>query len=442
MSALALYLKESGFEVSGSDKSKGEIVAELKRAGITVYSRHDKLNVQGCDAFVYNSAISEDNPELIYAQNCGIPIIERSKLLSYIMSCHKKSIGVAGCHGKTTTTAMIAHVFKVANLSPTAFIGAKDGFMMGQKDYCIAEACEYKKNFLNLNPNVAVILNIGFDHADSYKDINDVANAFSIFTKDKIAVINEDDIFSEKLFGKSTITFGIDKMATYRAKYLTLGKQGYSFTLYIYGKKTCRINLKIGGRHNVYNALATCSVCHSFGMDIKTIKRGLETFNGVSRRCERMGNFNGVPVIADYAHHPTEVSALIKGFIERKKRPLVIFQPHTYSRTQSLMGEFINALSLKEENGATIIYKTYSAREKFNYSGSGYSLYKSLCKNLKETGDPAQKVYYVNTPKKLFDNISYLLKSAKINCDCILVVGAGDIYDIFKKRLKSTKSLH
>ncbi len=420
MSGLAVYLKERGFLVSGSDANPSDRLKGLADTGIKVASKHSSLLVNGVDAVVYNSAISANNPELLKAKCKNIPLIKRSELLGEILAEYKKSVAVSGSHGKTTATAMIAQILICAGVNPTVFLGGESiafgNYRSGGKEIAVAEACEYKRNFLDLIPTIAVVLNIDKDHMDSYKDMNDLSNAFREFAKNSVAVINADDTYGKNIENQSVITYGINGNATFTAGKIKYNGKGYSFTAYAYGRALGRINLSVIGKHNVYNALAGIAVCDLLGVNFKQIKKGLESFNGVKRRSEFLGCLLDKKCYADYAHHPAEISATLNAFNDSGKDYAVVFQPHTYSRTEKLMPEFISALSRIEN---LIIYKTYPAREKYCKVGSESALYD----NLKKVNDG---VKLAMSERELTQSLEQFGQSVKR----IIFMGAGDIYEI------------
>ena len=355
-----------------------------------------------------------------------IPLIKRSELLGEIVSNYKRSVAVSGSHGKTTTTAMLAETFISAGVNPTVFLGGDSksfsSYRKGGNDLVVFEACEYKRNFLDIKPSIAVVLNIDNDHTDCYKNEKEIVNAFKEFTKDSFLVINADDKHFDELFNSTTVTFGIENKANFTAKNIKYNKSGYSFTLCAYGRPVGRINLKTIGKHNVYNALATFAVAEIFNLPFVFVKNALENFSGVKRRAEFLGTFNDKTVYADYAHHPNEIKATISAFNDSGKDFIVVFQPHTYSRTKSLLSEFTS--SLKDEN--VIIYKTFPAREKFDACGSEWALYEDICKF-----NP--NVQIVMNEDELVQKLCSENKDVKR----LIFLGAGDIYDVAKRLVES-----
>lgn len=428
MSGLAKHLCYKNYQISGSDGNKNGDFDALKNLGITTFKGHAKRFVKGADALIVSSAVDEKNPELKYAKSKNIPVVKRSILLGEIISDYKTSVCVSGSHGKTTATAMIADIMILAKKDPTVFLGGNSqkfgNYRNGGDDFVLAEACEYKKNFLDLKPKIAVVLNIDNDHLDSYKDMNDMVNAFNRFIKSSVAVINADDKYSTLLESDKSVTFGVEKSAVYTAKNIKLKDKGYQFTAYAYSKPLGKITLSIMGKHNIYNALSAIAVADTLKIPFSVIKKALEEFVGVERRTELIGMIDKCSVYADYAHHPKEINASILAFSDFNQDFAVIFQPHTYSRTRLLMADFVIALKKVQD---IAIYKTYPAREKFDERGSETALFEQLIKT-KTHGC------------KLVENQNQL-----IDCLCefskrypkIIVLGAGDIYDLVKKAIKT-----
>lgn len=424
MSALAKYCALSGNAVSGSDNGLTQEVSDLKDNGIKLYPSHNKKNVKNCDLIVYTSAIQKDNEELVYASENKIKVVKRSELLGQIVKNHKNSVGVSGSHGKTTTTAMITHVLYDAKLCPLSFIGGYDNvfsnLLFNKSDFCVFEACEYRKNFLDLSPKIAVVLNIDNDHLDSYGSMENMTEAFKTFIYNRIAILNADDKNCKNIMTITSITFGIKSFADYMAKKIRKEKNGYSFSVYEHNRNIGRINLNIIGKHNIYNALATVAVADYFNIPFSVIKKSLENFSGVKRRNELIGKYYNLSVYCDYAHHPKEIKAILDCYKSDIKKTVFVFQPHTYSRTKILMKDFIGVFS---EVKTLIVYKTYSAREQYDSEGSAKKLYDNLKKSGKE------QVFYANDDKEL----ARLLKKTIKGKTKILFIGAGDIYYIAKQ---------
>ena len=427
MSGLAMCALEQKKQVFGSDIAINQQILRLEKLGATVYLSHKKSNIGDVDLVVYSSSISIDNEELIYAKSLNIPVLSRSQFLGQILGDFNKVIAVSGCHGKTTTTAMLARVLEKTHYDPTVFIGGEDlvfsNYKGGENRLAITEACEYKKNLLDIKPSVAVILNVDNDHLDSYSGLTDMLDTFRRFSKNCLKIINYDDTLCRELIDNKTLTFGLSEKADYYAKDIKVNQYGgATFTVCSNKVALAIINLRCLGEHNVYNALATYVTAKIFMAKTKTIVNELESFKGVKRRSEYLGEKNGVKFYADYAHHPTEIKATLKAFSKSIGKFYTIFQPHTYSRTRILMSDFIE--SLKEQD--VVVYKTYSARENYDKDGDG----KTLCQKLIDSGCNAK---YIQTEKDLVDAINEKTKRG----DVVLFLGAGDIYDIANDILKT-----
>lgn len=414
MSALAEYALQCKIRVSGSDICENEQTKKLKKLGAKIHIGHARANVKGADAVVYTSAVAEDNPELLFARDNHKLLMKRAEFLRCIEQAHGYSVAVAGCHGKTTATAMLAHVFKCAQKSVTAMIGGEDidygNFLFG-KDIFLTEACEYKRNFLCLSPDVAVVLNIDNDHLDCYKTVENLAAAYREFASDAIAVVNADDERAVGAAGANFVTFGMSNAAMYTCENVRAEDGRFSFTLVEYGIRQGRVRLNVAGKHNIYNALAAIAAARQCGVSVQEAMRGVEDFKGVKRRFETVGELFGKKIVADYAHHPREITAALSA----EKKPFVIFQPHTYSRTKLLMKDFVAALEKYEG----VIYPTYAARESYDAEGSAYTLYLAL----KERG--ADYVYAEN-PERLLQAIDMRAQRA----ETVFALGAGDIYGV------------
>lgn len=421
MSSLARYLHGIGFCVSGSDIAESKNLDKLREEGIMVYIGHSSENVAGKDVVIYSDAISEANPELMEAKANKLYILRRGELLKIVSENFKKKIGVCGCHGKTTATCMLAHVFDEANERFTAHIGGFDlkfgNFVSKGNKYFISEVCEYKKNLDNFDADFAVCLNAEADHLDCYKNREELRDTYFGFLKRAYkAIICHDDKTLSGYNGDNIVTFGLNPESDFRAANITEKEGRYSFDLYVFGVKSDSVKLKVFGGHNVLNSLAVFACAYLCGIDLKTIRRGLENFRGVERRFENIGSINGAEVIADYAHHPTEIAEAVKTINEAKSgRVFVVFQPHTFSRTIFLKEQFVKVLSDVQNLS---VYKTYPAREKYIEGGSAEELAKLL----------PSATYYDRAEQLL----AYLYSVAKKG-DTVLVLGAGDLEGIIRK---------
>ncbi len=413
MSALAKILYGSGKRVAGCDRCESDYTAALKNDGIevTIGNNADFGNFQ---VVVYTDALPESNPALIAARRQKKVLVSRGKLLSALSSTCKKTIAVAGCHGKTTCTAMLAHIFECAETAFTSHIGGDDltfsnAYSCG-KDFFLTEACEYKKNFLYLTPGIAVVLNSDADHLDCYGSAENLKKAYLQFIGSAAQTV--------KLYGDlpeaDGVTFGFDDRADYYAKNIRNVNGAFTFKVYERGVELGKVSLSVYGKHNVLNALAATAAARLSGIGFEKISAGLARFHGVKRRFERIGTYNGAACIADYAHHPNEIKAALKtARLVTCGELYVVFQPHTYSRTKDLFTSFVLTLSAVKK---LMIYKTFAAREYYDDAGSALTLSHSVKRS--SYGDCET-------------DIERFLSCAREG-DTVLFLGAGDIYDIAK----------
>ena len=379
MIGIARVLLQKGYKISGSDLSDSSELKKLRKNGAKVYIGHKKNQIKGANLVVVSSAIDKKNPEIIESQDKGITIIPRAEMLGSIMKGYE-SIAVAGSHGKTTTTSMIAKIFSQANLSPTYVVGGKvlstdENSDLGEGSYLIAEADESDGSFTHLQPDVAVLTNIDDDHLAHYdNNFENLLNAFVKFSENVpffgYMVINRDDKNIKKIakrISRKQITFG----KSHKSDFQILGaefKDGYQF-FEIKDHQRNKIHtfqLQIPGLHNVFNAAASVAVCIEEGLPIKDIKKGIKDFTGVGRRYEKHDlsiNQNSKILIDDYGHHPIEILANIKAIREEypKSRVCMVFQPHRYTRTAQLFDDFINVLNKID---SLILLDIYAASEK------------------------------------------------------------------------------
>ena len=429
MSALARILVQKGINVSGSDIKESELTKKLEGEGIEVkYTQVAENITPDIDYVVYTAAISKDNPEFKKAQELNIPLVNRASLLSDIMKGYKYSIGVSGTHGKTSTTSMLSHILIEAKKDPTISVGGMlpligGNLKIGKEEFFLTEACEYTNSFLELSPNVEVILNIEADHLDFFKDLDDIRKSFKKFIAklddNGILVINEKISNKEELldgFSGKVYSFGLGK-GYVNAKNINYDFEGKAeFDLYVEDKYTGKIKLSVYGEHNILNALA--AIATGMALDsLEDIKRGLEGYGGVHRRFEIKGTVKGLTVIDDYAHHPGEIEATIEAAKKLKyKRLCVVFQPHTYSRTKALLEDFARVLSKAD---LVVLADIYAAREKDTLGVSSKDIETLINKK-------SQKAYYFPT----FDEIESFVLSKLDKGDICITMGAGDIYKL------------
>lgn len=432
MSALAFLLNSNGFYVQGSDEVEGEEVKKLTEKNIKVFIGHDENNVYGVDIVVVSSAIHEDNPEYQFAIKNGLQILGRAELLGMIASGYEKVIAIAGSHGKTTATAMIGEVFNQAGLNPTLHLGGVlksigANYLIGGNEFFITENCEYKDNFLHVEPDISVILNIDRDHLDYFGDLNGVKRSFFRYAQNTknggINVVCGDDKNSKELFGfENSIKFGLGSKNQIHAKNIVEYRAGfYSFDVIF--EKCCLGNFKLNvvGRHNILNALACVFVCIVSGIGFEIIKNGIEKFSGVKRRCEWVGKVNGADVFHDYAHHPKQIEKMIKVATSCKSKNgkvLVVFEPHTYSRTKYLLKDFAKSFCGSD---MVILAPVYSAREQESDGLSSKDL-------LLET----KKYVKISLEIDKYNEIEKMIKNVAKKGDVVMILGAGTIEKLSK----------
>ena len=413
MSALAQILAAKHVPVRGCDDSPSNFTKLLQERGIPVSFQKEEITESNV---VYTGAIHETDERLAAAKRTGKRLWSRADLLGKVASEYPFVLSVAGCHGKTSTTSMLAHIFNANGRAYTSHIGGED-IALGNcsihgNKYFITEACEFKRSFLSLHSAVAVILNTDRDHTDCYSDENEIFQAYRQFASQaKRTVVNAEER-ARKI--PHALSFGL-RAGDIRADRMRSDKERYTFTVRENDMSTVRISLNVTGKYQVQNALAAYAAARLSGFGADEIKRGLESFRGVKRRFEKIGTISGIPVVCDYAHHPSEISAVLESAYKLCDGTVrVVFQPHTYTRTRDLMQEFCSVLSKAE---SLILYKTYSAREEFSLNGSAVALAARL-----------PDAVYEQSADRLKNRLKTIVKKG----DLILVLGAGDIYDVAK----------
>ncbi|HOG67893.1 MAG TPA: UDP-N-acetylmuramate--L-alanine ligase [Fibrobacteraceae bacterium] len=374
MSGIAEVLHENDFIVTGSDTSDGEAIQYLKKLGIRIDSIHEAKNVEEADLVVYSSAVQQDNPELVEARARRIPIIRRAEMLGELMRL-KYTLAIAGTHGKTTTTSMVGAIWEKAELDPTVIVGGVvkgkgSGAKVGRGSYLIAESDEFDRSFLSMMPSSAIITNIDEDHLDTYKNLEEIKNAFVEFAN-KVpfygqVIICLDDLNVQSILSRLTkpiITYGFSRQAIYRIEGLRREQENFVFDVFKNNELLGTFKIKTPGKHNVLNATAAIALAVEEQIPLNVISEAIASFEGVHRRFEYMGEYKGALVYNDYAHHPTEVAATLQGFRDAfpDRRLIVVFQPHLFSRTRDHHGFFGTAFG-----NCDILFgcDIYPAREK------------------------------------------------------------------------------
>jgi UDP-N-acetylmuramate--alanine ligase len=431
MSGIAEILLSQGFIVSGSDMQSSETTAYLARQGASVFIGHAKENIEGAEVVVYSSAVRPtDNPETLAALERKIPIIRRAEMLSEV-SRLKYTLAIAGTHGKTTTTSMCGLVMMKAGLDPTVIVGGRlkglggTNARLGKGDWIVLEADEYDRSFLQLLPTIAVVTNIEADHLDIYSDLDDIKGAFTEFSN-KVpfygtACVCLDDPGVRDvlpLIKRVVTTYGTTPQCDVRATEISYHDNTSSFTLNYHGEPLCQITLNVPGEHNVLNALAACAVALQCNVAPDVIAEALAEFGGVYRRFEIKGERNGILVIDDYAHHPTEILATLEAARNGWNRRIVaVFQPHTYTRTRDFYKEFATSF---DNADMLILTDVFPAREEPIEGVSG----KLISDAARDAGH--RHVQYV---PRLVDVPSVLREILK-DGDILLTMGAGDVWKV------------
>ena len=435
MSGLAEILMEEGFTVTGSDAKESELTKHLEALGAKVMIGQcaENIDADNTDVVVYTAAISESNPEYVAAKEAGLPMLTRAQLLGQIMDNYQNSVAVAGTHGKTTTTSMLSEIFLQAKKDPTITVGGilesiGGNIRVGKSEIFLSEACEYTNSFLNFRPRYSLILNIEEDHMDFFKDLADIRHSFRLFAQntkaDGITLINHDICNYEEIvkdLPQQIITYGLDDKADYYAEDIRFDEKACGqFTLMHKGRAIAEIALSVPGKHNISNAVAAAALCISLGIDTESIVKGLQQFGGADRRFQLKGSFDGVTVIDDYAHHPTEIRATLTAAQNYPHNRLIVcFQPHTYSRTKAFLNDFAKALSVAD---TVVLADIYAAREKNTYNISS----EDILKQLQECGTES---YYFPT----FEEIEKFLQKKCMHGDLLITMGAGNVVEIGEK---------
>ena len=441
MSGLAEILLGRGFSVTGSDSRKSPLTESLEKKGVQVFYGQSASNIlPETQVVVYTAAIHPDNPEYACAVSRGLPMLTRAELLGQIMKNYETPIAVSGTHGKTTTTSMLSQILLEAEKDPTITVGGilpsiGGNIRVGSSEIFVAEACEYTNSFLSFFPRISIILNMDADHLDFFKDIDDIRSSFRRFAcllpEDGTLIINADTPEYRRITDGlkcRVITYGLDNEADYMAYDIAYDKYGRpSFKVRKNGRPAGSYYLKVPGEHNVSNALSVIAAAGILEIPDDTVVKGLGSFTGTDRRFQLKGEIGGVSIVDDYAHHPTEIAATLKAAESYPHRTLwCVFQPHTYTRTSSLLNEFAEALTLADH---VVLADIYAAREKNDIGISSQDLQKKIT----EKGTPCE---YFPT----FDEIENYLLSHCESGDLLITMGAGDIVSVGEHLLGKTGS--
>lgn len=434
MSGLAKVLLANEAVVSGSDQAGSEVTEKLQKLGADIRIGHGEGNVaEGLDAVVISAAVREDNPELQKARAAGLKVYKYAEMLGELMNRYD-GIAVAGTHGKSTTSGWLAFVLSRAGMEPNFIVGADvtqlgSNSGTGSGSVFVAEACEYDRSFLKLRPKHAAILNIEQDHLDYYRDTSDIIDAFADFAKgvrrEGMLLVNGQDpnvreMLSRLGEGFGYQTFGLDGDFDFCAKNLALKDGCYGFDVFVRGYPVGRVSIRVPGVHNVFNAVAVIALGSGAGLDARQVIEILPEFTGVDRRLMLKAQVNGVTVLDDYAHHPTEIRASLKGIRERynPKRLWCVFQPHQYSRTRFLLDDFAESFNLAD---VTIVPEIYFVRDS------------ELSKELVNAQKLVDRICQAGSEARFIDGFGAICEHLKENAgsgELVVTMGAGDIWKV------------
>ena len=422
MCPIAELLLSRGYKVTGSDRNDNANVKRLKSLGITVYHEHTADNIKGADLVAFSAAVPATNPEMVAADECGVPKMERSQLLGAITRCYDNVIGVSGTHGKTTVSSMITQILMINKQNPNAVIGGKlpiadSSCVVGDSETLVCESCEFVDSFLQFSPDITVLLNIDDDHMDYFKTMENLENSFKKFVSmGKTCYANGDDSRVKRVAGgidSKVVTYGFDEGNDYYPQNIRGGKYGFCFDVMHGGEKIGSLEMHAPGKHNIYNGLVSFAVCYEMGVDPIGIADAVARFTGAGRRFEFIGEAKGITVVDDYAHHPTEMLATLQAAKTLDyKKVIVVFQPYTYSRVALLRDGMINALSVADKVFMTPIV---AAREENVYGVKSEDVTDAL-------PDACVVADYDELAKKMIESAD--------SGDLIITMGAGDIYKV------------
>ena len=433
MSGIAELLLNLGYKVSGSDLQSTDITGRLKELGGTIYKGHAAKNIKGADVVVFSSAIDTDNPEVRAAAQESIPVIPRAEMLAELMRL-KYSIAIAGAHGKTSTTSIVASVLAQGGLDPTVVIGGKlksigSNALLGEGDFIVAEADESDGSFLKFSPTIAVVTNIDKEHLDFYRDLEEIKTVFldriPFYGLAVLCLDNEPIQEMIPKLKKRYTTYGMSAQADFQIRDVQFSQRKSRFKVYHRGQKMGTIDLNLPGIHNVYNATASIAVGVELDVGFDQIRAALESVEGVQRRLEIKGDIDEITVIDDYGHHPTEIKVTLEAIEENwpGRRKVVVFQPHRFSRTRALFDEFSRAFY---QSDVLVVLPIYAASEKRIEGVSS----KKLCEEIKAHGH--KEVIYASGFKAAFSFLKNNLRPG----DVLLTLGAGDVWKVGTEILK------
>ncbi|MDE5764387.1 MAG: UDP-N-acetylmuramate--L-alanine ligase [Ruminococcus sp.] len=444
MYPLAQILHGQGYYLTGSDNNETETLEAVRKMGIPVYIGQHAENIKGADLIVHTAAIMPDNPELMAARQSGVPVLERADLLGIITSWYERAICVSGTHGKTSTTSMITQIMCTAEIDISAYIGGKlpcigGSGIAGKSDILVCESCEFEDHFLKFFPDISVILNIDADHLDYFGTLDNIIKSFHKFNENtsKCIIINGSDENSMKslegIAGKEIITFGNNSNCDYYPENIEHDGLLTSYDAVYKGEKLGRITLHVAGIHNVLNSLAAVAASRYCGVGFEYIAKGLEDFRGAKRRFDKLGEEKGITVVDDYAHHPTELEAVLTAAMEMNFRKVwAVFQPFTFSRTSLLLDDFARVLQIPD---CAVLTDIMGSREKNTYG----IFTRHLAEKIPECIWFPQDESAEWTDERKYQNFQqicdYVCENAQSG-DLVITLGCGDAYKIAKMILK------
>ncbi len=434
MSPLAEILHTKGLFITGSDNNESDNLNRIRRLGIPVTMGHDAKNIDGADLVVYTAAIPAENPELAAARTQKIPLLERAKLLGWITRQFSNTVAVAGTHGKTTSTSMLCQILLEAGTDPSLFIGGRlpkinaNGHA-GTNDTMVCEACEFQDHYLEMAPAISLILNVDADHLDYFGDLEGVIRSFHRFAGQttKAVIYNTDDpnaCRAVENIDATRISFGLSDGCDWQAKNVHTERGAFGiYDLYHDGARLGEIHLGVPGLHNVHNSLAVAAAAHLCGMDFAAIEKGIRAFRGAGRRFEFLGEYAGVTVADDYAHHPTEILATLRAARELEhERVWAIFQPFTFSRTARHLEEFAAALDIADR---AVVSDIMGSRETNEWNVHAEQITARMKNGL-----------YIPTFSEIADYVAENVRPG----DLVITMGGGDVYKCARQIIERLKT--
>ncbi|MGC1453662.1 MAG: UDP-N-acetylmuramate--L-alanine ligase [Nitrospirota bacterium] len=438
MSGIAEVLLNLGYKVTGSDMKESDTTERLKKLGSEIFIGHRAENVSSPHVVVISSAVKSDNVEVIAAREKQIPVIPRAEMLAELMRL-KYGVAIAGAHGKTTTTSMVATVLAAGGIDPTVVIGGKLNSLgtnakLGQGEFLVAEADESDGSFLKLSPTIGVVTTIDEEHLDYYKDIHEIKEAFLAFINKVpfygVSILCLDQPHIQALIPfvqKRYLTYGMSSQADYQARDISLKPLGSAFKVLHHTLDLGWFELSVPGVHNINNSLAAIAVARELDVDLEVIRKALKNFSGVQRRFQIKGEVGGITIVDDYGHHPTEVKAtLAAAAAGMERRVVVVFQPHRYTRTQHLLEEFFTAFNQAD---ALVVMDIYAAGEKPIPGVTGQALYEGI----KKYGH--KDVTFISDREKIVEHMASVLKKG----DLMITLGAGDVWKLGEQVVERLK---